>query len=80
MAFLEEVGIAKEVTGKKRSRVFGSSGHLAILDEGTEAHPDERRRYRSRTNESESERGGGGGSRTRSPTTSYLVDGARLSF
>lgn len=37
MALLENVGIAKELTGKKRNRVFGYSRYLAILSEGTEA-------------------------------------------
>jgi len=36
MALLEDVGIAKELTGKKRNRVFGYSRYLAILAEGTE--------------------------------------------
>ena len=35
MALLEKVGIAKELTGKKRNRVFGYSRYLAILGEGT---------------------------------------------
>jgi hypothetical protein len=34
---LEDEGIAKELTGKKRNRVFGYSRYLAILAEGTEA-------------------------------------------
>jgi Fic family protein len=36
MALLEDVGVAKELTGKKRNRVFGYSRYLAILAEGTE--------------------------------------------
>ena len=36
MALLEDEGIAKELTGKKRNRVFGYSRYLAILAEGTE--------------------------------------------
>ena len=36
MALLEDVGVAKELTGKKRNRVFGYSQYLAILAEGTE--------------------------------------------
>jgi Fic family protein len=35
MALLEDVGVAKELTGKKRNRVFGYSRYLAILAEGT---------------------------------------------
>jgi len=37
MALLEDLGLAKELTGKKRNRVFGYSGYLAVLAEGTEA-------------------------------------------
>ena len=33
---LEKVGVAEELTGKKRNRVFGYSQYLAILAEGTE--------------------------------------------
>ena len=36
MALLEDLGVAKELTGKKRNRVFGYSRYLAILGEGTE--------------------------------------------
>jgi len=36
MTLLENVGVAKELTGKKRNRVFGYSRYLAILAEGTE--------------------------------------------
>ena len=36
MALLEEAGIAEELTGKKRNRVFGYSRYLEILSEGTE--------------------------------------------
>jgi Fic family protein len=36
MALLEDVGVAKELTGKKRNRAFGYSRYLAILAEGTE--------------------------------------------
>lgn len=33
---LVRLGIAKEVTGKRRARVFGCSRYLKILSEGTE--------------------------------------------
>jgi len=33
---LEEMGIAKELTEKKRNKLFGYSGYLSILSEGTE--------------------------------------------
>jgi cell filamentation protein, protein adenylyltransferase len=33
---LVRVGITKEVTGKRRARVFGYSRYLKILSEGTE--------------------------------------------
>jgi DNA-binding transcriptional regulator GbsR (MarR family) len=33
---LVHLGIAKEVTGKRRARVFGYSRYLKILSEGTE--------------------------------------------
>ncbi len=36
---LERLGIVEEVTGRKRGRVFGYRGHLAILSEGTEPLP-----------------------------------------
>lgn len=36
MALLMELGIASEITGKKRNRVFGYTRYLAILGEGTE--------------------------------------------
>jgi Fic family protein len=36
MTLLEKVGVAEELTGKKRNRVFGYSRYLAILAEGTE--------------------------------------------
>jgi Fic family protein len=37
MSLLAELGIAREVTGKKRNRAFAYDGYLAILNEGTEA-------------------------------------------
>jgi Fic family protein len=37
MALLEDEGIVRELTGKKRNRLFGYSRYLAILAEGTEA-------------------------------------------
>ncbi len=37
MALLSELGIIRELTGKKRNRVFAYSRYLSILDEGTEA-------------------------------------------
>jgi len=36
MALLAELGIARELTGKKRNRLFGYTQYLAILGEGTE--------------------------------------------
>jgi Fic family protein len=39
LADLEGLGIVKEVTGRRRGRVFGYSGYLAILSEGTEPLP-----------------------------------------
>ena len=36
MAVLEGAGIAREMTGKKRNRLFGYDRYLAILGEGTE--------------------------------------------
>jgi Fic family protein len=37
MALLVELGIGRELTGKKRNRVFSYDRYLAILSEGTEA-------------------------------------------
>jgi Fic family protein len=37
MALLVELGIGRELTGKKRNRVFSYDRYLAILNEGTEA-------------------------------------------
>jgi Fic family protein len=37
MSYLLELGIAGEITGKKRNRVFAYTRYLAILSEGTEA-------------------------------------------
>lgn len=36
MGILEELGIVREITGKKRNRVFAYHRYLAILSEGTE--------------------------------------------
>lgn len=36
MSLLVDLGIAREITGKKRNRAFGYSKYLAILSEGTE--------------------------------------------
>lgn len=36
LGLLEELGIAREVTGRKRNRVFGYSRYVSILNEGTE--------------------------------------------
>jgi cell filamentation protein, protein adenylyltransferase len=36
MAVLSELGIARELTGKKRNRVFVYDRYLALLSEGTE--------------------------------------------
>lgn len=36
MALLSDLGIIRELTGKKRNRVFAYSGYLSILSEGTE--------------------------------------------
>ncbi len=36
MGILKELGIAREITGKKRNRVFAYHRYLAILSEGTE--------------------------------------------
>jgi len=33
---LVRLGIAKEITGKRRARIFGYSRYLKILSEGTE--------------------------------------------
>ena len=37
MELLAELGIARELTGKRRNRVFAYDRYLAILSEGTEA-------------------------------------------
>ncbi len=37
MKILEEMGMAQELTGRKRNRLFGYGRYLAILGEGTEA-------------------------------------------
>ncbi len=39
LADLETLGIVEEVTGRRRGRVFGYKGYLAILSEGTEPLP-----------------------------------------
>jgi Fic family protein len=36
---LESLGIAKEVTGKKRDRVYAYERQLRVLDEGTGEFP-----------------------------------------
>jgi len=36
LADLERLGVVKEITGRRRGRVFGYSGYLSILNEGTE--------------------------------------------
>ncbi len=36
MKSLVELGIAREITGRSRSRLFAYDGYLSILDEGTE--------------------------------------------
>ncbi len=36
MAILEELGIARELTGKRRNRLYGYERYIAILNEGTE--------------------------------------------
>jgi len=36
MSILEELGIAREITGKKRNRIFAYDRDLAILSEGAE--------------------------------------------
>jgi DNA-binding Lrp family transcriptional regulator len=33
---LEQAGIVRELTGRKRDRLFGYAGYLAVLSEGTE--------------------------------------------
>jgi Fic family protein len=39
LADLQRLGIVEEVTGRRRGRVFGYRGYLAILSEGTEPLP-----------------------------------------
>jgi hypothetical protein len=36
MSVLERLGIARELTGKQRNRLYGYDAYLAILGEGTE--------------------------------------------
>jgi len=36
MQVLERLGVARELTGKKRNRLFGYDSYVAILNEGTE--------------------------------------------
>ena len=36
MELLVEIGIASELTGKKRNRLFSYERYLAVLSEGTE--------------------------------------------
>jgi Fic family protein len=37
LSLLDELGIAREYTGRKRNRLFGYSRYIAILSEGTES-------------------------------------------
>jgi hypothetical protein len=37
MELLRELGIARELTGKRRNRIFAYDAYLSILNEGTEA-------------------------------------------
>ena len=39
LAYLERLGVIEEVTGRRRSRVFGYRRYLAILNEGTDPLP-----------------------------------------
>ncbi len=39
MALLVELGIARELTGRRRNRLFSYDGYLAALNEGTETEP-----------------------------------------
>ena len=36
MKSLVELGIAREITGRRRGRLFAYDGYLSILNEGTE--------------------------------------------
>jgi hypothetical protein len=36
MSLLVELGVARELTGKRRNRVFAYDRYVAILSEGTE--------------------------------------------
>ena len=36
MKILEKLGVAQELTGRKRNRLFGYGRYIAILGEGTE--------------------------------------------
>ena len=36
MQVLEGLGVARELTGKQRNRLFGYDQYIAILSEGTE--------------------------------------------
>jgi hypothetical protein len=36
MQVLERLGVARELTGKRRKRLFGYDRYVAILNEGTE--------------------------------------------
>jgi hypothetical protein len=36
MGELSELGIAREITGRRRNRLFAYDGYLAILGEGTQ--------------------------------------------
>ena len=37
MALLKDVGVLREVTGRRRSRLYAYDAYLAVLNEGTEA-------------------------------------------
>jgi hypothetical protein len=37
MSLLEELGIARELTGRKRSRLYAYDAYIGILNEGTES-------------------------------------------
>ena len=36
LAALEGIGVVREITGRKRNRVFSYEGYVRILSEGTE--------------------------------------------
>jgi hypothetical protein len=37
MDLLVELGVARELTGRRRNRLFAYDGYVAVLSEGTEA-------------------------------------------